>query len=264
MAATKDNPIVLYDIYAPEGPWSPSTYKTRLTLDYKQLPYRVELVSIADIETRMAELGAPMASPQRPPKYRLPVIADPSSNPDENPTYVVESFNIAIYLDNKYPEPGYPTVFPKGTRILQKIASDTFTNEVGFALLQVANPLVAKPGFLDEKGREYFLRTRESWFGDLGEIAKAGPEKWEEVRKKWDSFGPTFQLNQGAKEDGPFVMGSRPSFTDFAIGGLMFWLRRVEGGEMTRWREVAEWHGGRWGRLWAELESIERSSTRVD
>ncbi|QRW03796.1 hypothetical protein RhiLY_02795 [Ceratobasidium sp. AG-Ba] len=212
----------------------------------------------------MGELGAPMASPDRSPKYRLPVIADPSSDPNGKPTYIVESFNIALYLDERYPGPKHPIVFPEGTRILQKIASDTLTNEIGFALLQVINLLVAKPGFLDDRGRDYFCSTRESWFGDLGEIAKAEPEKWGEVRKKWDSFGPKFQLNQGAKEDGPFVMGNLASFTDFAIGGLIFWLRRAEGGDMPRWKEVTEWHGGRWARLWAALEIIEQDSTRVD
>lgn len=129
--------------------------------------------------------------------------------------------------------------------------------------MQVANPLIARSGFLDERGEEYFRRTRESWFSDLDELAKIEPEKWGEVQKKWDSFGPDFQLNQGTKEDGPFVMGDRVSFTDFAVGGIILWLRRAEGGDMPRWKEVAEWHGGRWARLWAELEKIEQDFPQV-
>ncbi|KAG8711186.1 hypothetical protein FRC08_016217, partial [Ceratobasidium sp. 394] len=212
MAATIDNPIVFYDIFSTERPWSPSTYKTRLTLNFKRLPYRVEFISIADIEAKMTELGAPASSPDRAPKYRLPVIADPSSDPNGKPTYVTDSFNIAIYLDDKYPAPKYPVVFPDGTRALQRITSELFTYEVGFALMPIIVPGLARPGFLDDRGHEYFCRTREAWFGDLTEYAKSGAEKWGDILKKWDDFGTKFDLNKGCKEDGPFVMGDQMSF----------------------------------------------------
>ncbi|KAG9090633.1 hypothetical protein FRC07_012048, partial [Ceratobasidium sp. 392] len=147
------------------------------------------------------------------------VIADPSNDPNGKPTYVTESFNIAVYLDDKYPAPKYPVVFPNGTRPLQKVASEQFTYEIGFALMPIVVPHIAQqPKFLDDRGHKYFCRTREAWFGDLTEMAKSGAEKWGEILKKWDDFGTKLDLNKGTKEDGPFVMGNQVSFADFAIG----------------------------------------------
>ncbi|KAG9086689.1 hypothetical protein FS749_003449 [Ceratobasidium sp. UAMH 11750] len=210
----------------------------------------------------MTELGAPASSPDRAPKYRLPVIADPSSDPNGKPTYVTDSFNIAIYLDDKYPAPKYPVVFPDGTRALQRITSELFTYEVGFALMPIIVPGLARPGFLDDRGHEYFCRTREAWFGDLTEYAKSGAEKWGDILKKWDDFGTKFDLNKGCKEDGPFVMGDQMSFADFALGGIILWLRRA-GEDTPRWKEIAARQGGRWARVWIELEKLERDSTQV-
>ncbi|KAG9074298.1 hypothetical protein FS749_014156, partial [Ceratobasidium sp. UAMH 11750] len=58
MAATKENPIIFYDLVGKDGiSWSPNTYKTRLTLNYKGLPYRVEMISFPDIQAKYKELG---------------------------------------------------------------------------------------------------------------------------------------------------------------------------------------------------------------
>jgi glutathione S-transferase len=191
------------------------------------------------------------------------VIADPPSDPSGKPTYVADSFNIAVYLDDKYPAPIYPVVLPDGTRALQKVASDLFTYEVGYPLMSIVVPLIARPGFLDNHGREYFCRTREAWFGNLSDLAKSEPEKWKEIHKKWDEFGKKLDLNNGTNENGPFVMGDHISFADFAVGGMILWLRRAEGGDMHRWKEMSEWQGGRWARIWAETEKLEKDSTEV-
>lgn len=196
-------------------------------------------------------------------RYSSIVIADPSSDLNGKPNYVVDSFDIAIYLDDKYPAPHYPLVFSSGTRPLQKIGHTLFSYEVLRTFLPIVVPLVAAPGFLDERGTEYFKRTREEWFGNLSDLAKAVPEKWEDARKKWDDFGTKLDLNKETDEEGPFVMGDRISFIDFAIGGGIVWLQRAEGGDLTKWNEMAEWQGGRWARLWAEIEKLEKDSTEV-
>ncbi|QRV74896.1 hypothetical protein RhiJN_17605 [Ceratobasidium sp. AG-Ba] len=195
-------------------------------------------------------------------QFLLPVIADPSDEPGGKPTYVLESFEIAIYLDDKYPAPKYPAIFAPGTRALQKITSDLFMNEVGYSLFPFAIGLVAKPGFLDERGREYFVRTRERWMKRLENPAETSSAKWGEIHDKWGDFGKQLDYNKGADE-GPFVMGKRISFTDFAIGGAIHWLRRAEGGDMPRWTNMAEWQGGRWARHWSEIETLENTSTEV-
>ncbi|KAH7338343.1 hypothetical protein B0J17DRAFT_420783 [Rhizoctonia solani] len=255
MAATKENPIIFYDIFSQTGPWSPSTYKTRLTLNYKRLPYRIEYLSIADIESKLKELGVPptLHNPFFP--YTLPLIADPSSDPNEKPTYVVESFDIALYLDQRYPEPKYPAVIPPGTRTLQKIATSHIMNAALNFGLVVLPCAVARPEFLDERGREYYIRTRKVIYGrDIREFLLEAGDNWTKAKEKWETLGD--QLDLGGR-DGPFVMGDQISFADFAIGGVIHWVRKCEGREMTRWNDMSAWQGGRWSAFWREIEKLE-------
>ncbi|EUC65041.1 glutathione S-transferase, putative [Rhizoctonia solani AG-3 Rhs1AP] len=252
MAATKENPIVFYDILSEHGYWSPNTYKTRLTLNHKRLPYRVEYVSFSDITPKLKELGV------RAMHYTLPMIADPSPDPNGKPTYVVDSFDIALYLDKTYPAPKYPIVFPPGTRAVQKITADLFTNKAGYVILSGMVPLTARDGFLDERGREYLLKTRKEFLKAPADTS-IGSKFWGDAHEKWSWFGEILDLN----EEGPFVTGKQISFTDFAIGGIISFIRRVEGGDMQMWKAISEWQGGRWARLWTEIEKLEKDSTEV-
>ncbi|CCO30674.1 hypothetical protein RSOLAG1IB_01171 [Rhizoctonia solani AG-1 IB] len=262
MAATKENPITFYDILSQkDGSWSPYTYRTRLTLNYKGLPYRVEYLSYPDIEPTLSARGMDPVS-NAFPRYILPVIEDPSEDPNGRPTFVADSFNIAVYLDAKYPAPNYPLAIPPGTRSLQKIFAEQFNNEVGFALVPIALPLISKPGFLDEPGRGHFIRTRTTWFGDLSKLLDTSPEKWAVVEEKWNKFSQAIDHN-GSSEAGPFVMGKQISFADFTIGGIINWLRKVDEEGMPRWKHVSEWDGGRWARYWDEVEKFEKNSTEV-
>ncbi|KAG8688987.1 hypothetical protein FRC11_004359 [Ceratobasidium sp. 423] len=279
MAATKENPIIFYDILSQHGTWSPNTYKTRLTLNYKRIPYRVEYISYPDIAPLLKELGVRPTNPTPYITYTLPsehpyanttqaflttigllpVIADPSPDSNGKPTYVVESFDIAVYLDKTYPAPKYPAVFPPGTRAVQKITSDLFWNEVALTVLPALVPLTARAGFLDERGREHFSKTREEYMKQIPAETGIGSKFWGDVHEKWKWFGEILDLN----EEGPFVTGKQVSFTDFVIGGIFFFLRRVEGGDMSMWNAMAEWQGGRWAHLWAKIEKLERDSTEI-
>ncbi|CAE6423092.1 unnamed protein product [Rhizoctonia solani] len=259
MAATKENPIIFYDVLSEHGTWAPNTYKTRLTLNYKRIPYRVEYISFPDVTRKSKELGVKPTNPDGEIKYTLPMIADPSSDPNGKPTYVADSFNIAVYLDETYPAPKYPAVFAPGTRAVQKITYDLFTNEVGFAAFPAILPYIVKPGFFDERGREYFSKTREAFFKQFPADTSIGSKFWGDLHEKWKWFGETLDLN----EEGPFVTGKQVSFTDFAIGGVIFFVRRAEGGDMRIWKAMAEWQGGRWARHWAEIEKLEKDSSEV-
>lgn len=263
MVATKENPIIFYDVLSQkDGSWSPYAYRTRLTLNHKGLPYRVEYLSYPDIEPTLSARGMSPVS-QTFPRYTLPVIEDPSEHQGGKPTFVADSFNIAVYLDAKYPAPKYPLAIPPGTRALQKIAAEQFNKEVGFALVPIALPLVSTPGFLDESGREHFIRTRTAWFGELSKLLDTSPEKWAVVEEKWGGFTKAFDFNNNTNEAGPFIMGNQISFADFAIGGFINWIRKVDEEGMPRWKHVAEWQGGRWARYWYEIERLEKRSTQV-
>ncbi|KAG8716766.1 hypothetical protein FRC09_015253 [Ceratobasidium sp. 395] len=227
-----------------------------------RLPYRVEYISLPDIEPKLKELGVPPSTHNPLFKYTLPMIADPSNEPGGKLTYVTESFNIALYLDDKYPEPDYPAVFPRGTRALQSIAVDQITPKVAFAFAPVLLPLASvRTDLLDERGMEYFVRTRSAVFGtELSKLLDDAPENWKAAEAAWNSrVNAMYEQNQG----GPFVMGHRVSFVDFVIGGIIYMVQKLEGGEMTYWKKMAERHGGRWAVLWEEIAKLEADSSEV-
>lgn len=188
-----------------------------------------------------------------------PVIADPSSHPNGKPTYVSESFDIAVYLDDKYPAPKYPTVLPAGTRPLQKLFIEHyFQGHIAGPISPLIYPRI--PELLDEPGQEYLYRSRggRDKFTPLTETETVN--KLAEVREKWEAFAQTLDLN-GNGNAGPFVMGDKVTFVDFVVGGVLFFLHKVEGDEGKIWKEVMRWQDGKWAGLWIELEAIEKKST---
>ncbi|CAE6468993.1 unnamed protein product [Rhizoctonia solani] len=249
MAATKANPIVFFDIASKVGPWSPNTWKTRLALIYKRIPYRVEYVSYPDIEPTFKRFGV-LPTSDNAPQYTLPMIADPSSDPSKGPTYIANSFKIALYLDDKYPSPDYPTLFPPGTRALQQV----FIERVSSLILPMAPtmlPLVGQPGFLDDRGEEYYRRTRQAKFGkSLEQLAEEGLQTWGKVQESWETFGRLLESDT----TGPFVMGTRISYADLVLVAAFCWIKRADGQDGRTWQEIRQWQGGRWGVLWDGVE----------
>ncbi|CEL55608.1 hypothetical protein RSOLAG1IB_01620 [Rhizoctonia solani AG-1 IB] len=260
MAATKENPIILYDIPDSNGAsWSPNPYKTRLSLNYKGLPYRIEYVAFPEIEPKMKELGVTPVS-NTFPRYTLPVIADPPNGPNGKPTYVSDSFKIALYLDDKYPAPTYPAIFAPGTRSLQHILMTqhypTMTSEIRLTMLPRMLHL------FDTQSAEYLKRTR-------GDIFKPYPDdviaqKWTDAREKFSALDKSAELNDGTKDVGPFVTGRMVSFIDFAVGSLVYWIKNVEGDNSVYLEQMLEWQGGRWKRHWEAIQTIENASTQVN
>ncbi|EUC55845.1 glutathione transferase, putative [Rhizoctonia solani AG-3 Rhs1AP] len=253
MPATKANPIVFFDIASKAGPWSPNTWKTRLALIHKRLPYRVEYVSYPDIESTFKRFGVPATS-DKAPQYTLPMIADPSDDPDGKPTYIADSFKIALYLDDKYPSPTYPALFPPGTRALQRV----FAERVSALIQPMAPtmlPLVGRSGFLDDRGEEYYRRTRQARFGkSLEQLADEGRQSWGQVRETWDAFGRLIDINEEPNEAVPFVMESQISYADLLLVAVFCWVKRAENSDKGLWEEMSQWQGGRWKNLWEAVE----------
>ncbi|KAF8604620.1 hypothetical protein BDV93DRAFT_440373 [Ceratobasidium sp. AG-I] len=258
MAATKQNPIIFFDILSKVGPWSPNTWKTRqAALNYKRLPYRVEYVSYPDIESTFKKYGVPPTSDQAP-QYTLP-----SSDPNGKPTYIADSFKIALYLDDNYPSPHYPRLFPPGARALHALFVERFTGLV-MPLAPTMLPLVARHGFLDDRGEEYYHRTRQAKLGkSFAEMAEDGAQNWAQVLEKWDALGSQLDLNTAPDERGPFVMGKHISYADLMLGAAFYWIRKAEGGDMKLWRDISGRQDGRWKKLWNEVEKYTQESSEV-
>ncbi|KAJ1307246.1 hypothetical protein OPQ81_001359 [Rhizoctonia solani] len=259
MAATKENPIIFYDLVDANGKsWSPNPYKTRLSLNYKGIPYRTEYIAFPDIEPRMKELGLPPFSATFP-YYTLPVIADPSSDPNGKPTYVADSFKIALYLDKTYPAPQYPSIFAPGTAGLQHMFISNYRTSVAAPIYLLIHPQV--PRILDARSAEYMRRTRGARLTPLSESEAA--EKWKEAREIFSGLAQSLALNDETGAVGPFMMGDRVSFVDFALAGAIYWIRNVEGPDSVRLKEMLEWDDGRWDKHWKAIQEIENKSSEI-
>ncbi|CAE7177221.1 unnamed protein product [Rhizoctonia solani] len=260
MSATKENPIIFYDLASiGGGSWSPNPYKTRLTLNYKGLPYRVEYIAYPDIEPRMKELGlAPVSDTH--PYYTLPVIADPSDDPNGKPTYISDSFNIALYLDDKYPAPRYPAIFSPGTQTLQHLLVTQYYPTIRAPFVPIIMPKMLH--LFDTRTVEYLQRHRAHLLKPISD--DVATQKWAEAREKLAALNKSVELNGKTKDAGPFITGNVVSFIDFALGGLFYWIRNVEGEDSPHLKEIMEWQGGRWKRHWQAIQEIENTSSQVD
>ncbi|CAE6507750.1 unnamed protein product [Rhizoctonia solani] len=267
MAATKESPIIFYDLASRDNtPWSPNTYRTRLALIHKGLPFRVEYIPYPDIAPLMKKLGAAPGSPNSDFPYTVPVIADPSAEPEGKPIYVSESWEIAQYLERTYPPPKYPALFPYGAIAVNRAMVASLGRTAYNAIADTAIALIGTNHILDDRGHDYFMRTREEEvFGKpLAEVLKEEDAKWStEIRSGWATAGKLLDSNGPMDQVGPFVLGKQISNADFMIGGMLLWLHRAEGPEGHRWKELFEWDGGRWGKIWKAIEEIEAKSTEV-
>ncbi|KAF8604618.1 hypothetical protein BDV93DRAFT_605920 [Ceratobasidium sp. AG-I] len=257
MAATKENPIIFYDIGAPGGYWSTNTYKTRLTLNYKRLPYRVEFIDFEKVEQTMKAMGI-LPTSKSFPHYTLPMIADPTNDPNERPTFVSESFVIAAYLDDKYPSPKYPAVLPANTRPLQKVFIDRYWPTVAGPFLSLLYPKA--PAILDENAREYLYQSRgKDIFKPLS--SSEVDQTLEVARQNLESFSDILELSGGGASS--FMMGNSLTFADFAVGTLLFFAHKIEGDGSRVLQELMGWQHGRWARLWKEINELEKNTTEV-
>ncbi|KAH7342047.1 hypothetical protein B0J17DRAFT_626450 [Rhizoctonia solani] len=201
MAATKENPIIFYDLVDANGKsWSPNPYKTRLSLNYKGIPYRTDV--------------------SRPP---------------------------------------ISCIFAPGTAGFQHMLMSNYRMTVGAPIFPLIHPQV--PRILDARSVEYMHRTRAARLVPLSE--DEATEKWNDAHQRFTGLAQSLALNDETGSVGPFMMGDRVSFADFALAGVFYWIRNVEGSDSVRLKEMLEWDGGRWGKHWKAIQEIEHKSSEV-
>jgi glutathione S-transferase len=161
----------------------------------------------------------------------LPVIMDPNTN-----RFISDSFAIAQYLDEQYPDT--PKVLPYGTAALIHAFQTAFFNAArgAFRLCMVKGAETLNP-----ESKEYYIRTRSEWFGVPWEL---GPpeERWNELRVVCDTVDGWY-----SKSTSQFILGDTPCFADFEVAAYFKWIEYCF--EKQEWEEVKSWNGGRWGKL---------------
>ena len=210
-------------------------------LGYKGLPFEVEWVEFPDIAPRMKELGAaPGKTPSGTEQYTLPVLRDPNTG-----AIITDSWEIAVYLDNTYPE---KPVFPEGTKGLISAFATMFSDQIRPA---IKFPLVRVAEVLNERSAEYFLTTRQIHFNQkIEEWSPEGPER----EKHWSIFEKALATGKAVydKTEGKWLMGNTFSYADILTASGLFWFKRVLRDD--EWKRIAAWHDGHWERLLADVE----------
>ncbi|KAE8384690.1 hypothetical protein BDV23DRAFT_176846 [Aspergillus alliaceus] len=108
---TTSSPIIFYDI-ATCPPVSPNSWKTRLALNFKSLPYSTSWVGLPDIAKVRSSLKVPACRKfaDGTDFFTLPIIQDPATG-----SLVGDSFDNAVYLQRTYPNSGTGDLFPAQT-----------------------------------------------------------------------------------------------------------------------------------------------------
>ncbi|KAI6120881.1 hypothetical protein EDD16DRAFT_805835 [Pisolithus croceorrhizus] len=236
-------PLIFYDIPSKlEGNyWSPNTAKSRFILGCKGLPFRVEWVEYCDIAPRMKEIGARQNKlPDGRDGYTLPVLNDPNTG-----ALITDSWEIAEYLEKTYPE---KPIFPNQSKGLIR-AFDA----VVMSLLRTAFkfPMLRSTEIMNERGAEYFIAAREEGFKEkFSEFSPEGPkrdEHWANLERMFDTSKEWYD-----EEEGKWLMGDVFSYADIIMAARLFWFERVLHDD--EWEKIANWHGGRWAKLLADVE----------
>ncbi|KAJ3510374.1 hypothetical protein NLJ89_g4714 [Agrocybe chaxingu] len=233
--------ITFYDIQftVPGRALSPYTWIAKHCLKFKGLEFNTKWVDLVDITPLCKMIGAEptILTTDGREIYTLPVIHDPSTGKT-----VSDSFKIAQYLDEAYPETS--RIVPPGTTSLHRaFMSAVHKLEADMYPLIIATTFAHVP----ESSREYFRRTREAFLKKpLEEISRTtdeAKETWEKVKAAFAVFDSWYE------KDAVFIGGKEPCFADLMLAGRVFWIRSVFGEESIEWKNAEGWNHGRWSKL---------------
>lgn len=269
---SNSGPMTFYDIAlappAPKTSCSPNPWKSRYTLNFKKAFYKTTWVPFLDITSVRSALNIPASRTfaDGSPYHTLPVLSDPATG-----RIIGDSFEIATYLHEQYPESGDGDLFP-----VQDLGYDFGKDLALFA--PIAEAKVAKgpleayakfnlnvdavftahtqltvrgfpfdPATSDECKAVFERRIGVPWSA----LDISGEERTKLLKAFEEKLGGLAVFFQ-RDTSGPFLLGSTPSYADFIVGG---WLRMQRGmlpGE--EWDALKGWHNGVFGKLSDALE----------
>ncbi|PNP51605.1 hypothetical protein THARTR1_07861 [Trichoderma harzianum] len=152
--------------------------------------------------------------------YTVPTIHHLPTN-----KYIMDSKPISEFLESTYPDPPVPLTSELGTEIETKIRS-----LVAPTFYRSAMP--REVHILSPRAQEYFRRSREGRFGKMLEELLAGEEeRWQAVDADRRAVGELMRTNKAL---GPFILGARPSYSDFFIAGSLQSVKVIDEGVFQR------------------------------
>ncbi|PON25694.1 hypothetical protein TGAM01_v205579 [Trichoderma gamsii] len=215
--------IVLYDLACTKNVcFSPVVWRIRMMLNYKQIPYKTVFLEMPDIEPTLKELGLPPHDPAtgNTKNYTVPAIYHVPTN-----KYVMDSPAVAKFIESTYPDPHVQLDSELGAKIMLKLRA-----ELGPTVQKSIMPREAL--IFSPRAEAYFRRAREARIGrPLEELLEGEDEAWEALEGDSQAIGALMRTN---KADGPFILGARPSLTDFFVAGSMQTAKVIDEGVFQR------------------------------
>ncbi|MBA4739833.1 MAG: glutathione S-transferase N-terminal domain-containing protein [Burkholderiales bacterium] len=191
--------IKLYDLATkyPDIRFSPFCWRIKYALAHKGLVWKE--IPICFTEKDLLP---------KPNEGKVPVLID-----DDH--VVFDSWDIALYLDRKYPK---ASLFDGNESRAQSLFVKNWTETV-------LHSLVSRMGILDfydaqkEPDKKHFRKTRESRFGIALEDWGGNPEAARvEFLKALDPLRHTLRTQN-------FLGGLEPNFSDYIMVGIFQWMR---------------------------------------
>lgn len=205
--------------------FSPHVWKTVMSLAHKGLAY--ETVPVGFTEIPAIEGGSTAT---------VPLLRD-------GDRLVRDSFDIALYLDEAYPD--RPALFGgEGGRAMARFIESWSQSTLHMAVTRIA--ILDIHNLLEPADQAYFRRSREERLGaSLEDIAAAGKAEVEGFAKKLQPLRNMLKVQ-------PFIGGEGPLFPDYIVFGALQWLRTTAGTKVLEEGDsVAGWfarcldlHGG--------------------
>ncbi|PBB34520.1 glutathione S-transferase family protein [Mesorhizobium sp. WSM3868] len=219
--------ILFYDLVGHDAkrPFSPHCWKTKMALAHKG-------IDATKVPTRFLEVPKVEGGVSK----TVPVIRD-------GERVVADSFAIALYLDEAYPE--RPTLFGgeggKATaRFIERWSQLTIHPYLTTVLLTDLHKMQ------DEANRAYFRESREQRLGKRLEEVVAGRDTG------LAGFRASLEPLRSMLSYQPFIGGTSPLFADYIVFGALQWARVASPYQLLETGDgVAEWfercldlHGG--------------------
>jgi glutathione S-transferase len=206
--------------------FSPHCWKAVMALAHKGLAFDEIPTTYAGI----ARIGGGFSP-------TLPVL-------DDNGHLVSDSFAIALYLEDAYPD--RPSLFGgEGGKALSRMVEGYSQMVIHTAIMKMA--LMDIHGALDEGDKAYFRQSREQRLGRKLEdvVAERAAEE--------AAFAAKLEPMRHMLKFQPFIGGESPLFADYIVFGALQWLRVTAGLSMLSADDpVVAWldrcldlHGGR-------------------
>ena len=190
---------ILYDLAGREEcRFSPYCWRAKMALAHKELQFETRPVPFTAIPKMLDG-----------DQKTVPVL-------DDDGTVVRDSFQIALHLENAYPD--RPTLFGgTGGEAMARFVEQWANNVLNAAIVQLVVKDIHDRLLPEDRG--YFRESRETRFGrSLEEVVAGREDKIEEVRKALTPARKTLQRQ-------PFLGGDGPLFCDYILFGTLQWAR---------------------------------------